>query len=62
MFLAFASLPIPALTAPIQAMIGLAGVVVGCVVLFLLARLSTSMGQYRRAFHAARDESRAARM
>ena len=62
MFLAFASLPIAALTAPIQAMIGLAGVVVGCVVLFLLARLSTSMGQYRRAFHAARDESRAARM
>ncbi len=42
----------------IQATIGLAGLAIGCVVLFLLARLSTMMRGYRRAFRAARDEAR----
>ena len=45
----------------IQATFGLAGVAVGCVVLFQLARLSTAARQYSRAFRAARDEARAAR-
>lgn len=45
---------------PIQAAFGLAGLAIGCVVLYLLARLSTIMRGYRRAFRAARDEARAA--
>jgi hypothetical protein len=46
------------LRAVVQATIGLAGLVVGLVVLFLLARLATVMRQYRRAFRAAHDETR----
>ncbi len=42
----------------IQGMFALAGVVVGCVVLFTLARVSTLMRPYSRAFRAARDEAR----
>lgn len=41
----------------IEAICSLAGVAVGCVVLFMLARLSTMMRQYRQAFRAARDEA-----
>ena len=46
------------LRAVVQATIGLVGLVVGLVVLFLLARLATVMRQYRRAFRAAHDETR----
>ena len=42
----------------IQAMFALTGMVVGCVVLFSLARVSTLMRHYSRAFRAARDEAR----
>ena len=42
----------------IQGMFALAGVAVGCVVLFTLARFSTLMPHYSRAFRAARDEAR----
>ena len=55
MVISFSALP---LRAAVEATIGLIGLVVGLVVLFLLARLATVMRQYRRAFRAAHDETR----
>ena len=43
-----ASVSAPAL----QAIFGLTGILVGCVVLYLLARLASIMHQYRRAFRS----------
>ncbi len=43
----------------VQAVFGMTGVAVGCVVLFLLARLASMMLQYRRGFRGCRDEARA---
>ncbi|TDJ57845.1 MAG: hypothetical protein E2O40_02380 [Planctomycetota bacterium] len=43
----------------LQSIFGLTGVAIGGVVLFMLARLSTRMRQYRQAFRGARDEASA---
>ena len=38
----------------VQAIFGMTGILVGCVVLFLLARLASIMLQYRRGFRECR--------